>query len=69
MERALSSSRVYLSLLGRSAWALLNTYYAVECKIRVEHYHRVICMCHWRYKSAHFRRAKNAHLITFMVPA
>ena len=38
MGSALSSERVYLSLLGRSAWALLNTYYAVECKIWVEHY-------------------------------
>jgi len=27
MGRALSSERVYLSLLGRSAWALLNTYF------------------------------------------
>jgi len=29
----LTSERVYLSLLGRSAWALLNTYYAVAREV------------------------------------
>jgi len=30
----MSSERVYVSLLGRSAWALLNTYYAVAREVR-----------------------------------
>jgi len=29
----LSSDRIYVSLLGRSAWALLNTYYAVAREV------------------------------------